>query len=98
MGLGKQSKQCGNGFGPERVSGRASGPTRGQGLLELVRLVGVGDAQGVQVLAAPHLELGHVARLLDLHGCDRMEAGYWGCVSQGCINGNGERIRGVSGI
>ena len=38
-----------------------------QGLLELVSLVGVCDAQGVQVLAAADLELRHISRLLDLH-------------------------------
>ena len=42
------------------------GQTRGQGLLELVRLVGVVDAQRVQVLRAPHLELGARPGLLDL--------------------------------
>ena len=43
--------------------------TRGKGLLELVRLVRVGHAEGVQVLAAAHLEFGLVARLLDFDGC-----------------------------
>ena len=43
------------------------GQTRGQGLLELVRLVGVVDAQRVQVLRAAHLELGARPGLLDLH-------------------------------
>lgn len=42
--------------------------TRGKGLLELFRLVGVRNAQRVEVLAAAHLELGHIARLLDLDG------------------------------
>ena len=42
--------------------------TRGQRLLELVGLVGVGNAQGVEVAAAADLELGHLAALLDLHG------------------------------
>ena len=41
--------------------------TRGQGLLELVRLDGVLHAKGVEVLGAPDLELGHATRLLDLH-------------------------------
>merc|ERR1712137_842993 len=41
---------------------------RGQGLLELVGLVGVSNAEGVEVLGAADLELGHVARLLDLDG------------------------------
>ncbi len=41
--------------------------TRGQGLLELVSLVGVGHAEGVEVARAADLELGHVAGLLDLH-------------------------------
>ena len=40
--------------------------TRRQALLELVGLVGVGDAERVQVAAAAHLELGHARRLLDL--------------------------------
>jgi hypothetical protein len=42
--------------------------TRGQRLLELVGLVGVGDAEGVEVPRAADLELGHLAALLDLHG------------------------------
>ena len=41
--------------------------TRGKGLLELLRLVGVVHAQGVEVLGAPHLELGLGPGLLDLH-------------------------------
>jgi hypothetical protein len=41
--------------------------TRGQGLAELVDLVGVGNNVGVQVLGATDLELGHLARLLDIH-------------------------------
>jgi len=41
---------------------------RRQGLLELVRLVGVRHAERVQVLGAAHLELGHARRLLDLDG------------------------------
>ena len=48
--------------------------TRREGLLELVGLVRVGDAQGVQVLGAPDLELGHVARLLDLDGASILPA------------------------
>eukprot|EP00307_Rebecca_sp_RCC1486_P007618 CAMPEP_0119410260 /NCGR_PEP_ID=MMETSP1335-20130426/3330_1 /TAXON_ID=259385 /ORGANISM="Chrysoculter rhomboideus, Strain RCC1486" /LENGTH=221 /DNA_ID=CAMNT_0007434757 /DNA_START=194 /DNA_END=856 /DNA_ORIENTATION=- len=39
-----------------------------QALLELVSLLKVGDAKGVQVLGAPHLELHLRARLLDLDG------------------------------
>jgi len=40
---------------------------RGEGALELGRLVGVRNAKRVQVLGATHLELGHTRRLLDLH-------------------------------
>ena len=48
---------------------------RRQGLLELVSLVAVLDAQGVQVPGAPDLELGGtVARLLDLHGAGVLAA------------------------
>ena len=59
------------GFGDEgsaRVATVGRQLTRGQGLLELVGLVGVRDAEGVEVLGAADLELGHVARLLDLDG------------------------------
>ena len=49
--------------------------TRGQRLLELVGLVGVGNAQGVEVAGAPDLELGHVAALLDLHGAGILPPG-----------------------
>ena len=48
---------------------------RGEGLLELVRLVGVVDAQRVEVLAAAHLELRLSADLLDLDGCCEREEG-----------------------
>ena len=41
--------------------------TRGQGLLELVSLVGVSHAQGVEVAAAADLELGDITSLLDLN-------------------------------
>jgi hypothetical protein len=41
--------------------------TWGQRLLQLIGLVCVLYAQGVQVLAAPDLELSDTARLLDLH-------------------------------
>lgn len=51
---------------------------RGQGLLELVRLVRVRDAQRVQILAAAHLELGLVARLLNLDSCGRKKTGEGG--------------------
>jgi hypothetical protein len=47
--------------------------TRRQRLLQLVSLVGVGDAQRVQVLAAANLELGRARRLLDLDGCEPHE-------------------------
>ena len=40
-----------------------------QRLLELVRLLQILDAQGVEVLAAADLELDDVLRLLDLDGC-----------------------------
>ena len=40
-----------------------------QRLLELVRLLQILDAQGVEVLAAADLELDDILRLLDLDGC-----------------------------
>lgn len=40
--------------------------TRGQGLLQLISLVGVEDAQGVQVLGAPDFELDDILGALDL--------------------------------
>lgn len=43
--------------------------TRREGLLELVSLVRVGHAEGVEVLGAADLELSHALHLLDLHGC-----------------------------
>ena len=49
--------------------------SRWEGLLQLIGLVGVMDAQGVQVLAAPDLELGHVSGLLDLDGARVLPAG-----------------------
>jgi len=46
-----------------------------QRLLELVRLLQILDAQGVEVLAAAHLELDDLLRLLDLDGCARTPRG-----------------------
>ncbi len=40
---------------------------RGQGLFQLVRLIGVKHTQRVEVLLAPHLELHHILASLDLH-------------------------------
>ncbi len=55
--------------------------TRRQRLLQLLRLVVVGDAQGVEVARAADLELGHARGLLDLHrlgvlptGCGHVHA------------------------
>ena len=45
------------------------GQARRQRLLQLVSLLLVLDAQGVEVLAAANLELDDVFRLLNLHGC-----------------------------
>jgi len=42
------------------------GEARGQGLLQLVSLVGVEDGQGVEVLGAPHFELDDILGALDL--------------------------------
>lgn len=41
--------------------------TRGEGLLEFVCLIGVGDTEGVKISGAPDLELGHIPSLLDLN-------------------------------
>jgi hypothetical protein len=49
--------------------------TRGQGLLELVDLVGLLHDERVQVLAAADLELGVPLVLLDLDPCRNKEAG-----------------------
>jgi len=62
-GWGKAWQQGG---GPSRKA-----LTRGEGLLELVGLVGVGHAEGVEVLGAPDLELGHTPGTLDLRGRER---------------------------
>jgi len=40
----------------------------GQGLLQLVRFIGIKHTQGVEVLLAPHLELHHILAALYLHG------------------------------
>ena len=53
-----------------------------QRLLQLVGLLEVLHAQGVQVFAAAHLELHDVLRLLDLNGCGE-RAGTGSC-QQGC--------------
>lgn len=42
------------------------GETGGKRLLQLVGLVGVEDAEGVEVLAAPYFELHHILAALDL--------------------------------
>jgi hypothetical protein len=42
------------------------GEAGGQGLLQLVGLVGVEDGQGVEVLGAPHFELDDILGALDL--------------------------------
>lgn len=54
---------------------RAHGLTRRQRLLQLLGLVGVGDAQGVQVPRAADLELGHIAALLYLDGAGILPPG-----------------------
>lgn len=47
---------------------------RRQALLELIRLLQIAHAEGVQVLAATDLELDNVLRLLDLDGyCKKRE-------------------------
>jgi hypothetical protein len=49
--------------------------TRRQGLGELVGLLGVGDAEGVQVARAADLELDNAVSLLDLDGARVLSAG-----------------------
>ena len=47
---------------------------RGKGLLELISLVGVSNAKGVEVAAAADLELGDITSLLDLDGSSVLAA------------------------
>jgi hypothetical protein len=47
---------------------------RGKRLLELVSLVGVSNAKGVEIAAAADLELGNITSLLDLDGSSVLAA------------------------
>lgn len=48
--------------------------TRGERLLELISLVGVSNAKGIEVAAAADLELGDITSLLDLDGSSVLAA------------------------